>query len=640
MERRAGAETKDAKLADDRFRLLVEGVRDYGIFLLDPDGIITSWNSGAALIKGYTASEVIGRHFSIFYPHEALASGWPDEELRRARQNGRFEDEGWRVRKDGTRFWANVVITPTYAPDSTLIGFSKVTRDLTERRKHEEKLRRSEERFRLLVEGVKDYAIFMLNPDGTVATWNSGAERIKGYRAQDIIGKHFSVFYPADAIARKFPWYELEVAARSGRYEDEGWRLRKDGTRFWANVVITAVRSERDELLGFGKVTRDLTQQRRADALEEANRRNTEFLAMLAHELRNPLAPIHNAIGVMRMSEIADPEIRWSRDVIERQAAHLSRMVDDLLDVSRLTTGKVTLKTQSVDMRDVVQQAVESIRPAIEAYQHDLEVSVGSVPLPLQGDPTRLMQILTNLVNNSVKYTPPGGHIRVEARREGKEIVVSVQDSGVGISPELLPRIFELFVQGQRGLARSEGGLGIGLTMVQQLVNLHGGTIEARTRGPNQGSEFVVRLPEGSDQPAAASAATGPGGRQRYSDHRVLVVDDNRDSAESMAKVLELWGYPVRCAFDGLTAVETALDWHPRTVLLDLGLPGMDGFEVIERLRADERLRGAQVLAMTGYGKEDREKTTAAGFADHLVKPVDLKALRLWMERSTDPEPR
>jgi PAS domain S-box-containing protein len=265
-------------------RLLVESVRDYAIFALDPNGYILSWNPGAQRFKGYTAEEVIGKHFSIFYPAEKVAEGFPAFELREAARTGRFEDEGWRIRKDGTRFWANVVITALRGERGELVGFAKVTRDLTRRREAEEALRLSEERFRLLVEVVKDYAIFMLDPTGHIATWNEGARRIKGYSAEEIIGKHFSIFYPPEKVAEGFPDYELREAARVGRFEDEGWRIRKDGTRFWANVVITALRNREGDLIGFGKVTRDLTERRAAEqrAIEDARRVAAEEAARRA----------------------------------------------------------------------------------------------------------------------------------------------------------------------------------------------------------------------------------------------------------------------------------------------------------------------------------------------------------------------
>ncbi|RYF41869.1 MAG: PAS domain S-box protein, partial [Comamonadaceae bacterium] len=279
----------------DRFRLLVDAVQDYGIFMLDPAGIVRSWNLGAARLKGYEASEVIGQHFSIFYPDDARAARWPDEELRIATRVGKYEEEGWRVRKDGSRFWANVVITALRDPSGAIVGFGKVTRDLTERREHMEALRQSEERFRLLIEGVRDYAIYMLNPEGIIQSWNSGAELIKGYSAQDVIGKHYSMFFRTEDIAAGLPEKELRDALRVGRTEEEGWRVRKDGSTFWANIVMTPIHVG-GVLHGFAKVTRDMSERIRLRDLEHSSQRMNEFLAMLAHELRNPLAPIRNAV--------------------------------------------------------------------------------------------------------------------------------------------------------------------------------------------------------------------------------------------------------------------------------------------------------------------------------------------------------
>jgi len=274
------------------FQLMAESVRDYAIFLLDPKGNIQSWNPGAERIKQYRADEIIGRHFSTFYTPQDIARDWPATELKLATTEGRFEDEGWRVRKDGSRFWAHVVITALRDPKGKLLAFSKITRDLSDRRLQEEELRRSEERFRLLIEGVQDYAIYMLNPEGVISSWNAGARRIKGYEASEIIGKHFSRFYSADDIAAGKPWAELAMAREHGRAEDEGWRVRKDGTRFWARVVVSALKDAEGQLHGFAKVTQDLTQRQHSQAVEIAARQVQDFIAVLAHELRNPLAPI------------------------------------------------------------------------------------------------------------------------------------------------------------------------------------------------------------------------------------------------------------------------------------------------------------------------------------------------------------
>src|SRR5581483_7729761 len=341
----------------DSFRLLVESIRDYAIFVLDKNGYITTWNPGAERIKGYAANEIIGKHFSIFYPEEDLAWDKPGYELKVASETGRFEDEGWRLRKDGTRFWANVVITALRDKTGTLVGFGKVTRDLTERKQAEEELRKSEERFRLMVSSVKDYAIFMLDPTGHVATWNAGAQNIKGYTEDEICGKHFSIFHPEEEVKRGKPQWELDVATREGRMEDEGWRVRKDGSRFWASVVITAIRDEDGRLLGFGKVTRDLTERKEAEEqrlqlareqvaraeAEAANRAKDEFLATVSHELRTPLNAILGWGRVLRSGKFDQETVSRALETIERNAKAQAQLIEDLLDVSRIISGKLRL---------------------------------------------------------------------------------------------------------------------------------------------------------------------------------------------------------------------------------------------------------------------------------------------------------
>jgi PAS domain S-box-containing protein len=486
---------RDLPWSDEPFRRLVETVTDYAIFLLDAEGRIQSWNRGAQRLKGYAAAEVLGKHFSIFYPQEAIERGWPQYELDTARRVGRFEDEGWRLRKDGTRFWANVVITAMRDDNDNLLGFSKVTRDLTERRNTEERLRLSEERFRALIDGVQDYSIFMLDVEGRIVTWNGGAERITGYRAEEIVGKSFETFYLPEDVAAGRPAAELRMATLNRRAEDHGWRVRKDGTRFWAEVVVTALNDSSGRLMGFAKVTRDLSDRKRMEELEQQGRHLTEFLAMLAHELRNPLAPIRNALGIMAMAGETSPRVNWCRDVIDRQVLHLTRLVDDLLDVSRITRGKLRLQVASMDLLDAVRSAIEATRPLFEVHHQQLHESLPDQPVSVNGDITRLTQVVTNLLNNAAKYTPEHGEVWIGVGVDGEDAVVRVRDNGMGIAPDMLEGVFDLFAQGERTIDRAEGGLGIGLTLVRRIVALHGGTVVARSEGPGHGSEFVVRLP-------------------------------------------------------------------------------------------------------------------------------------------------
>jgi PAS domain S-box-containing protein len=615
---------------DDPFGMLVAGVSDYAVFFLDASGRVISWNRGAERIKGYAAEEIVGRHFSAFYPAEAIERGWPEQELELAEAQGRFEDEGWRLRKDGSRFWASVLITAVRDPQGRLRGFSKITRDMTERRRHEESLRQTEERLRLLVESVRDYAIYMLDVEGRVASWNAGAERIKGYTASEIIGRHFSLFYPQEARDKKFPEQELALAKEHGRYEEEGLRVRKNGVTFWASIAITPVYDAHNALRGYAKVTRDLSERKRTEALEESARRMNEFLAMLAHELRNPLAPIASALNLLAKRPTSDATELWVRDVLRRQTAQLSRLVDDLLDVSRITRAAMTLERRALDLRKAVRGALDASMQWIEPRRHVLEVRLPDEPVEMSGDEVRLTQVVQNLLHNAAKYTPDGGRIEVELRREAGEALIVVRDNGVGMAAELLSSAFELFTQGSQSLDRAHGGLGVGLTLVQRLVKLHGGTVEARSPGPGKGSEFLVRLPlsprPAAAQPvsAAAPAPAAPGPRRR-----VLVVDDNKDAANALALLLEAEGHEVRTAADGVTGLALAREYGPEVVLLDISLPRLDGYEIARRMREDAQLRSATLIAITGYGQShDRARAAAAGFDYHLTKPVEYTSLQ------------
>jgi PAS domain S-box-containing protein len=491
-------------------------------------------------------------------------------------------------------------------------------------------LRQSEERFHLLVQGVKDYAIFMLAPDGYITTWNAGAERIKGYQAEEVIGSHYSRFYPVEDVAAGKPARLLQAALTEGAVKDEGWRVRKDGSRFWANVVITPLYDPEGRLRGFAKVTRDMSDRKRVEALEEAGQQTRDFLAMLAHELRNPLAPLRNAVSVLRNRATGDHMLEASRDMIARQVDHLARLVDDLLDVSRITTGKIGLQRERVDAAAIVSGAVESCRSMIDAKSQALELDFPREAIWINADPTRLSQVVQNLVNNAVKYTPVGGRIEVGLHREGESAVIRVEDNGIGIAPAFLPKVFDLFVQANSALARTEGGLGLGLALVRQIVEMHGGSVEAASEGEGRGARFTVRLPsvargaEAPEQPQSKAIAEPEAPVPR----RILIVDDNRDSAESMAMLLQLSGHATWIAYDGHAALALATEHAPEVVLLDIGLPGMDGYQVARKLRELPQTCDSLLIALTGYGQaDDRRRSAEAGFDGHFVKPVDIDAL-------------
>jgi PAS domain S-box-containing protein len=603
---------------------LVQAIEDYAIFLLDATGRIVSWNAGAQKLKGYAANEIIGQHFSRFYTEEAVARGWPTYELQQASLKGRFEDEGWRVRKDGTTFWSNVIITAIRNDAGILTGFAKITRDLTAQREYVEALRQSEERFRLLVDNVKDYAIFMLDPEGYVVSWNTGAARIKGYKREEIVGQHFSVFYVPEEAAAGKPARELAIAQQVGRVEDEGWRVRKDGTTFWANVNITAVYDESKRLRGFAKVTRDLTERRQREELERSGDRMRTFLATLAHELRNPLAPLRNAVGVMQLEAGMSPTLARSRDLIDRQVTHLTRLVDDLLDVGRIMSNKVELRIARVDVGEVVARAIEAARPFTDARDQSVAEHMPAEPLMVAGDMTRLIQVLQNLLHNASKFSPTGSHIDIFSRIDHNMAVLEVRDSGCGIPLRSLDSIFELFMQEKEGQNPSEGGLGIGLTLCKSLMEMHGGTIIASSEGAGRGSTFSLSLPLAAapteatvDESGAAASVVPP--------LRILLVDDNRDSADSLAMLLQLKGHVVRIAYEGAQALDVAPRFVPHLAVIDIAMPKMDGYATLAALHNIPALADTIYAAMTGFGHaSDRERTREAGFDAHLVKPVEL----------------
>lgn len=650
--------------SEERFRLLVESVRDYAIFMLDPDGHVLTWNAGAERFKGYRAEEIIGQHFSRFYPPEDLARGLPEYELRVATDTGAFETDGWRVRKDGSQFWANVVITAVRGADSELLGFAKVTRDLTRRRAHDEELRRSEERFRLLVDGVSEYAIFMLDPNGRVATWNSGAERIKGYKASEIIGQHFSIFYPPDAKESGWPEHELRVAAEEGRFVDTGWRVRKDGTTFWANVTISALRDDSGQLLGYAKLTRDLTEIKRAEAMELANqqreemldaernarmaaqrttRLKDEFLATLSHELRTPLSAILGWTQVLLKdapSRSADAQ-RRAVEVIDRNARAQVKLIDDLLDLSRITTGKLRLDLHQVSFASIVEAALDTAMPAATTKGIRLKVILGATQDVVSADSARLQQVVWNLLTNAIKFTPKGGQIQVLLQRVNSHLELSVSDTGIGIAANYLPHVFERFSQWDSSTTRSVGGLGLGLAISKQLVELHGGIIKAASKGEGLGATFSVELPlsivqlqdEGSPRvhPTAETQSTELLSLPRLEGVHVFLVDDEPDARELLRTVLQDQGAKVTSFVTAEEALATLKTTRPTVLVCDIGMPKMDGYQLIRALRALEP-RGDRLpaLALTAFARaEDRKRSLVAGYQAHLAKPFDVAELIL-----------
>ena len=614
---------------DELIALAVQQTRDYALFVLDPSGHVLTWNSGAEQIKGYRPEEIIGHHFSKFYTRDSVDSGWPAHELKVATVDGRFEDEGWRVRKDGSRFWANVVITAVRDAKGKLVGFSKVTRDLTQRKKHEEALAQSEERFRLLVEGVQDYAIFLLDPQGLVTSWNGGAQRIIGYKAEEILGKHFSRFFTEEDLRDAKPWEELAVARQSGRFEGHGWRVKSNRERFWARAIVTPLYDSDGRLRGFAKVTQDLTDRKHIQALEAAARNVNEFIAVLAHEIRNPLSPIETAAEVLQASP-ADASMRAEMvQIIKRQSTHLRHIVNDMLDITRVTRGELPLKRGLVNLSEIVQDATQAISADAVCKHHRVELDLASERLMVDADPDRLYQLVMNLLSNACKYTEPGGHITISTTVPDGYAQLCVKDTGRGIEPQALEEIFEMFVQRSPVIERVGGGLGIGLALSRKIAEMHGGTLWAESEGLGKGCRFTFRMPMAAaqDAPDADRARTRQQREPRI--ERILIVDDNADAAATLNVLLRSLGYETRVAHTGAEALNIAPEFKPDVVLLDIGLPGIDGYEVARRLRTLVQHRPMKIVAVTGWGEEaDKQRSREAGIDVHLVKPIDSTDLQ------------
>jgi PAS domain S-box-containing protein len=780
LEHQVSERTAELQASEEKFRLLVDGTKDHAIFMLDPGGRVVSWNPGAQRIKQYTAGEIIGQHFSRFYPADDVQSGNPERALQTAAAKGKYEEEGWRIRKDGTRYWASAVITALRDDAGNLRGFSKVLRDSTERKQAEESARRlleeetarrvtdqynrvveaQREQMRVTLTSIGDGvtttnaqgrvtllntvaealtgwtneeaagqplekvfhivnertkqvvedpvakvlatgrivglanhtvliakdgterpiadsaapirdesgrtsgvvlvfrdvtqrrreeatlrrqadlleqthdAIFVWQLRGPIVYWNAGAEHLYGFSKQEAVGK-----VSHELLATIFPEGDraaFEAAIeRHGEFRGELIHTKKNGERITVES-LNRLMTESDGQQFVLETSRDVTERktlemelrRKVEELAVADRRKDEFLATLAHELRNPLAPIRNAIQVLLMKGPPDRDLKWGREVIERQVKHMSRLLDDLLDVSRISYNKLELRKEPVDLSSVIQMAVETSHPLIDGGGHELTVDLPAEPVYVDVDPVRLAQIISNLLNNAARYTGKGGHIRLTAARQGDEIIVSVKDDGIGVAAEMLPRIFDIGSQGHPAVDQPDSGLGIGLWLVRGLVELHGGSVDARSDGPGKGSEFIVRLPvvleAGVQQVAIPTQEVKP----RVVKRRLLIVDDLKDGADSLAKVMELMGHEVRTAYSGEEAVIAAATFQPELVLLDIGMPKVNGYDACRAIR--ERPWGKQmfVIALTGWSQErDRRRTEEAGFDDHLVKPVDPDVL-------------
>ena len=774
----------------EQFRLLVENVKDYAIFVLDTGGHVQTWSLGGERLLGYTEAEILGAPFSRFFTDADIANDEPRKELEGALRTGRGLDDRWHVRKDGTLFWCSGVLTPLRDEQGELRGYAKIMRDLTqqklhedyrheseqrhaaEKKLHDDALKSSEGRFRALMEQAP-FSVQILSPDGsTVRVNNAWTERwgitladLEGYNmledaqleekgALPYIRRAFAgeatrippiqydpkrtlpgiaqeegtrwvsaVAYPLKDDAGRVQQVVLvhdditsRIQAENALRESEeklrlladtipqlAWMARADGHIFWYNrrwydytgmsaeelegwgwqsahdpevlpevlalwkrsidegipfemvfplraadgtfrPFLTRVNPLRDKVgrlvCWFGTNTDISEMKRMEESLREADRRKDEFLAVLAHELRNPLAPIRNSLQILKLPGLDATTAQRSREIMERQVNNLVRLVDDLLDVSRVATGKIELRKEPLDLQSVVTRALEIVQPLIDYHASRVEVVPAEEPLVLDADPVRLAQVVSNLLTNAIRYSPAGARVKVSSRRESNTAVLHVKDEGAGIPADTLPRVFDAFFQGESPTTRSIGGLGIGLTLVRRLVEMHGGTVDAHSEGPGRGSEFIVRLPLGPAVLHAPRAVSSVAVETSMERHRLMVVDDNKDAADSLAELLRQQGHEVRVAHDGPTALDIAKEYLPALIFLDIGMPQMDGYEVARRIRNEPALARTVLAALTGWGQaEDRNRSGRAGFDHHLVKPAEMKALEDVLRNLARPQP-
>jgi PAS domain S-box-containing protein len=632
IHRRQRAE-RDLAEERERLRITLASIGD-AVVATDAAGRVTFMNGVAEALTGWPQAEAAGRPLPEVF---RIVNEWTrlpaENPALRALREGvvvGLANHTVLIARDGTERPIDDSAAPIRDGAGPPAGAVLVFRDVTERRRAEE----ARARLAAIVESSED-AIVSKTLEGIILSWNAGAERLFGYTPAEAVGQPITLIIPPEREGEERSI--LERLCRGERVEHfETVRVTKDGRRIHISLTISPVRNAAGQVIGASKIARDITarkvdEERLASLhaeLREQARRKDEFLALLAHELRNPLAPLRNGLQVLRLAGGDAEEAGRAREMMDRQLSHMVRLIDDLLDVSRINRNKMELRRSRVLLADVVGAAVETARPLIDAGGHELTVSLPQRPVYLDADLTRLAQVFSNLLTNSAKYTPPGGRIWLSAERRGGGVAVLVRDTGIGIPAEALLRIFDMFSQVDRSIERSTGGLGIGLALVKGLVEMHGGTVAAESGGEGQGSTFTVTLPVLAG--AAESEALGRGGEAvRGPGRRVLVADDNRDGAESLAMLLRLLGHEVRTAHDGLEAVQAAEEFRPEVVLMDVGMPRLNGLDATRRIREQSWGRAVTVIALTGWGQEgDRERSRAAGCDGHLVKPVLLPDLQ------------
>ena len=619
---------------DGRYRLLIEAVTDYAIYMLDPAGIVTSWNPGAQRFKGYTPDEIIGQHFSRFYTEEDRATGLPERALKTAREAGKFEAEGWRVRKDGTQFWAYVVIDPIRLADGTVVGYAKITRDLTERRAAEETLRQSQEQFRLLVQGVTDYAIYLLDKNGFVSNWNQGAQRIKGYMPDEIVGQHFSRFYTEEDRAAGLPERALGIVAREGRFENEGWRVRKDGTRFWAHVILDAIRDDDGELVGFAKITRDITERREAQEKLERTReallqsQKMEAIGQLtggvAHDFNNLLMAVLGSLELMRKRLPDDARVLRLLDNAVKGAERGVVLTRRMLTFAR----RQELKQEAVDIPNLMRGMTELLERTLGSavtLETRFPLSLG----PALADANQLEMALLNLAVNARDAMPDGGEIVISAREEtvgpddgslqpGRYVKLAVTDRGVGMNAETLRRATEPFFT-----TKAPGkGTGLGLSMVHGLAEQFRGRFVMRST-VGKGTVAELWLPVAPAKPQTLATPRGQNEPASFQPLVIVAVDDDALVLTNTVAMLDDLGHTCHAASSAAQALAILeQDDTIDLVITDQIMPEMTGLQLAHIVRG--RWPAVTMMLVTGYAETDPDSLPKVPW---LSKPFTQTAL-------------
>ena len=610
----------------ETFEVTLKCIGD-AVIVTDVTGRVTFLNPVAEQVTGWSMADARNQPFEKIFHIVNEHTGKPVEHpVAKVLETGGIvglANHTILIARDGRHVPIDDSGSPVRLANGKLVGIVVVFRDVSERKAAEH----ARAWLAAIVESSDD-AIASKTPDGIVTSWNPAATRLFGYAPEEIIGKPITTVIPPELHAE-----EVEMLARLRRGQRiehyETVRLGKDGRRIDVSLSISPIRGEDGEIIGASKIARDITERKRADRLlREADRQKDEFLATLAHELRNPLAPICAAAELLKRAKTLAPELRAATAILERQARHMTHLVDDLLDMSRITSGRIRLQPEPIELTELLKSVIETYRQSADTLRHQVSFAASGVPVHVNGDRIRLTQVVSNILHNAVKYTAPGGRIEVALHTHNREAIVTVRDNGMGIPPEMLEHIFEPFAQLDRSYERADGGLGIGLTLAKRLIELHQGRIEARSSGRGKGTEFLFHLPVVAAAPAKPASAP-----QKHPEFgascRVLIADDNHDAAVSLSMLLQSMGHDTRVVHDGIEALEEADVFHPDVVLLDIGMPRLDGYETARRIASRPWATATQIVAVTGWGQEaDRQRAKEAGFHRHLVKPVDIEALR------------